>query len=449
MLSQRYALVHQRILRNELFRPTELGHAQRKATALQHKLTPIESLLGKTAQNTSNTLLLLGILVQVEEGHYYLEDPSGQVLLSFQDAAPVDGFFVTEHCILLTEGTFQDGIFYVQRMGHPLLETRETSLQAIQQQVFHPSFALHSNKTTSAVVNNDASVVTLSDVHLDQPRVLQHLEGLLATYENYSPRRLPLFLFMGNFLSMPADFSGRSSSSGGSGGHMSMRQAMEELANLVAKFPNLARHAHFCLIPGPNDGVGHVLPFPPLPVQPAVQNKVAHVHWGSNPCRITWNGRELVAFRYDLLHVLQREQVLLQDAINYADDNDDDDMDEDAKHRRQPHCRLVKTVLDQGHLIPVQGVPVYWNYAHALQLYPLPDALVLGGDHVPVPYHEVYGGCDVIHPGSLHDSDGSYAVYAPDRDNDDEHSANCEFAATTVEFCQLGDDSSRLAESRD
>jgi DNA polymerase epsilon subunit 2 len=179
--------------------------------------------------------------------------------------------------------------------------------------------------------------------------------------------------------------------------------------------------------------------------------KVTHVHWGSNPTRITWSGREMVVFRYDLLHLLQREQVLLQDKATLDECNDDD-----AMHRRQPHCRLVKTILDQGHLVPVQGVPVYWNYDHALSLYPLPDALVLAGDASSA-YHEVYGGCDVIHPGSLA-GQGSYAVYSPtvkdrnggsdnaDNADDDDNSIDSHVEAQRVELCQLGDDNGRLGE---
>jgi DNA polymerase epsilon subunit 2 len=435
MLAHRYALIHQRILRHELFRPTDLGHSRSSKAVLQHKLTPVESLLGKSsAQTASSTLLLLGILIQIEEGQYYLEDPSGQVLLSFQDCIAVDGFFVTESCILLVEGNFQDGILYVQRMGHPLLETRETSLKSIQQQVFHPSFALKNN----TMPESDSSIVLLADLHLDQPSVLQQLEGLLATYENYSPYRLPLFCFQGNFLS--TDPALRSSNQ-----NTSIRQALEELATLIAKYPNLARNAHFVLVPGPNDGVGHVLPLPPLTAPQSFGQKVTHVHWGSNPTRITWSGREMVVFRYDLLHLLQREQVLLQEKATPEELND-----EDAMHRRQPHCRLVKTILDQGHLVPVQNVPVYWNYDHALSLYPLPDSLVLAGDASSA-YHEVYGGCDVIHPGSLA-GQGSYAVYSPtvkdrnDRDNDDDDdddSIDSHVQAQRVELCQLGDENGR------
>ena len=187
---QRYALTYQRVLRHELFRPSDLAHLGTGSEAVQYKLTPIESLLGRQKQQKHKSILLLGLLQQVEEGQYYLEDLTGQVPISFQHAKVVEGFFVTEGNILLVEGAFQDGILYAQRIGHPLLEERNASMSVIQQQVRHPAFAPY-EPTFS-----DAPIVLLSDIYLDQPRVLQQLEALLASFENYSQNRLPLFCFI-------------------------------------------------------------------------------------------------------------------------------------------------------------------------------------------------------------------------------------------------------------
>lgn len=61
----------------------------------------------------------------------------------------------------------------------------------------------------------------------------------------------------------------------------------------------------------------------------------------------------------------------------------------------------VQTILDQGHLcpLPLISCPIYWQYDHALRLYPLPDAVILG-DEVNA-FYENYCGCDVINPGSF------------------------------------------------
>jgi DNA polymerase epsilon subunit 2 len=475
MLAQRYALTHQRILRHKLFRPNDL-HNHGGSWNDQLRLTRVESLLG-TKRDDSGSVLLLGILIQMEEGQYYLEDPTGQIAVSFlhmQDAATTtEGFFVTEYCILMVEGTVQDDILYVQRLGHPLLETRETSMRAIQQQVSHPSFQLSSSKPRRGgpTTRNDSSFVILSDVHLDRPRVLQQLEGLLASYENdycTRPSLLPLFVFMGNFTSQLQNGGISSSSSS----FLSVTEALEqELLPLLGKFPTLAQHAHVCLVPGPQDTSARTLPLPAVRLSRR-PSPIRHLHLATNPCRITWAGHEMVVFRYDLLQVLQQRHIRMRTTTAWqpqsmAVDGDCDDNDDDTKRNeddmaeknrlRQPHCRLVKTILDQGHLMPVAGVPIYWNHDQALRLYPLPDVLVLGGDSSSSQqhqqqFHEVYGGCHVIHPGSMA-TRSSYAVYEPhaveikrkdddgsdddSNDNDDSMPLNNN---SRVAFYQVGDE---------
>ena len=64
--------------------------------------------------------------------------------------------------------------------------------------------------------------------------------------------------------------------------------------------------------------------------------------------------------------------------------------------------KLVKTILDQGHLspFPISTRPALWDYASALQLYPLPTALVMT-DAEASPFAVTYEGCHVMNPGRL------------------------------------------------
>lgn len=64
--------------------------------------------------------------------------------------------------------------------------------------------------------------------------------------------------------------------------------------------------------------------------------------------------------------------------------------------------KIVKTILDQGYLspFPPSDRPVLWDYAGALQLYPLPTALVLMDPEAP-PFAVTYEGCHVMNPGPL------------------------------------------------
>lgn len=369
-------------------------------------MTPVESLLGKAS---TAAVLLLGVLIQVEEGRYYLEDPTGQVPLSLQQASIVDEFYVTEHCILLVEGTFHEDTVIVHRLGHPLLEERKDSLLAIRKQVSHPYYKLKSDKDAQG------EFVILSDLELDRPNVVLHLEGILTTFENRKTNHFPLFILMGNF-----------STTGSSG----TKQALLDLFALIEKFPLLARSAHFCVVPGPRDvAFSNVLPLQPLK---APHDRIRNLHCTSNPCRIRWVGREMVVFNHNIMHLLQQRQLRLPSEMN-------DTENEENERMRLPHCRMVKTILDQGHLCPVAGVPIYWNYDHALQLYPLPDTLVLGGNDCES-FEEVYGNVDVVHPGSMANSE-SYALYRPSlsRKSADEGDDDSMSEEHRVEFFQMGD----------
>jgi DNA polymerase epsilon subunit 2 len=445
MLSQRYALIQQRILRHELFRRTDILRNQ-----LQHKLTPIESLLGQKAQRQNgDSILLLGILLEIEQGRYYLEDFTGQVPVSFRDATVTEGWYVTPHSIVLAEGIFVDGLFYILRMGQPLPERRHDSLQAIRQHVAHPDYALPSSRPHAVGGSHhlsDQSFVVLSEVHLDQPKVQQQLEALLAMYEKCNTDRFPTFILMGNFSSAWTTTVPSSSTS------------MDELLNMIAKFPSLSEHGRFCIVPGPRDGTASpVLPFPAIRGNHRPKIAGAAARPMSNPCRIRFqqnhpnpggegnstNNYDIIVFRYNLLRIFQQHSLSLPTSSSTKENNDIDANDDDDKRLlRSPHCRLVKTVLDQGHLIPVAGaVPVYWNYDHALSLYPLPNVLILADDDIEEPFHERYEGCDVIHPGSFA-KDGSYAIYHNDcrryDDDDDVEDFDTSLENGPVEFLRLG-----------
>lgn len=422
MLSQRYALVHQRLLRHEIFRTHhklyKTGRSQTEASTQQYTLTPIESLLGR--QNSDHEpVLVLGILIQVEEGQYYLEDPTGLVLVSFANAVAVDDFFVTEHSILLVEATFQDEILYVNRIGPPFLEQRKKTLQLLQQQVRHPHFL-----PSRLEVHKSKSFVVLSNVHLDQPRVLKLLKDLLQSYSSCTRASdLPVFCFMGNFSSKPVHaLTSRQQNAS--------QEGWEDFASLIRHFEFLANNAQFVFIPGPNDTRSQILPQPPL-VQEIVglrrimqSKKVGHVHWGSNPCRIRHCGKEMVFFRQDILQCIMQNNIRLPCASD--------------SESRPPHSRMAKTILDQGHLLPIARVPIYWNYDHALRLYPLPDTMVLGSSSV-VQDFEIYENCDSIHPGSF-SHNGSYVLYSMQdeddlmNDGDDDEGDN---SASHLEFCQV------------
>jgi len=190
----------------------------------------------------------------------------------------------------------------------------------------------------------------------------------------------------------------------------------DALCDVLLKFPILCRESHFVFIPGPRDlpmSLGSCLPCPPLPgvLTARLRERLSHVTFGSNPCRLSWIHKEIVFYREDLLHKLRRACVRPPADLETADA---------SQH-------LVKTVLDQAHLcpLPLDKRPVYWNHDHALRLYPLPDVLVMA-DCVDQ-YEWPYCGVRALNPGNF-TTDGSFVVYYPTRSGREGEPPQVEFS---------------------
>jgi DNA polymerase epsilon subunit 2 len=347
----------------------------------------------------------------VEEGRYYLEDSTAQVPLDLSEAMVLTDGIITENCIVLVEGEMVDGILHVHRMGNPIVETRNEARDTIGLQnsdLFHSISTiaeLDKLREQEEEHGPDGMFVVTSDVHLDKPIVMEKLETLLDGFKDMDP--LPVFVFMGNFCSVPM------------ASPKMMIGYFEELANVIVKFPRIAREGKFVFVPGPNDpGVADILPRPPLPkyVTSALRSKLSHAHFATNPCRMRYFSKELVFSRQDIVHKLRRQCILKPRSGGAWEQH------------------TVKTILDQGHLcpLPLVSCPIYWQFDHALRLYPLPDALVMGDRDDQ--YYENYAECDVINPGPF-SNDFSFVVYRPVASVDEDGQTKSD-----VEFSQIGKD---------
>ena len=174
------------------------------------------------------------------------------------------------------------------------------------------------------------------------------------------------------------------------------------------------------------------------------QKTDGEVIWSTNPTRLTLFGpaQEVVFFRDDMSGRLRRNAVRFcplernlpneahSDSIDSAENwntaqghksiqkiDVDQSVEMAESHVPDPRGKniyasadadlhtarkLVKTLLDQGYLSPFLTSirPVLWDHTGALQLYPLPSALVLVDPEAP-PFAVTYEGCHVMNPGSL------------------------------------------------
>lgn len=77
--------------------------------------------------------------------------------------------------------------------------------------------------------------------------------------------------------------------------------------------------------------------------------------------------------------------------------------------------KVVKTILDQGHLspFPLSVRPVSWDYDYALSLSPAPTIMILADPTSP-PFKVTYQGCHVLNPGLfMRESQAHWVEYSP------------------------------------
>lgn len=371
MMIQRFTLVQQRVLRQECFRPklvtSDNYRNSAKTSTSTTKITPVESLIGRSGPRN-----LLGMIVQVEEGRYYLEDLTGQIPLDLRDAQVLSDGLIGENSIVLVEGEMRDTdlgggqqtsllCLHVDKVGSPPPETREESLIHIGLQnsnifsAFSSETELNQLEEEELKHGQDNMFVVLSDVHLDKPSVLTKLETLFEGFADMEP--LPIFIFMGNFTSTPIRSGSSGSMRGGRGANQSSSNLQilagyfDQLAKIILQYPRIAQEARFVFVPGPLDqtaSAGCVLPQPPLPTffSSRIKQKIPHAIFATNPCRIRFFTKEFVFFRQDIIGKLRQNCIIQprsQDDDGYEDDTimEEDEPQDKKSSRMNVSERLV------------------------------------------------------------------------------------------------------------
>ncbi|CAH8357691.1 unnamed protein product [Eruca vesicaria subsp. sativa] len=348
---ERFMLLLQRTSRADLFsRP---AYDAEKSQFENCEISPIQSLVVQIGRKW-----VMGVISQLEDGHFYLEDLSASVEIDMSKAKITTGFF-TENTIILAEGEMQNGIFQVTTCGFPPLEDRDKTLNT------HSGYDFFGNGMVTTEEKNrlaelekqavDDTFVILSDIWLDDEEVLGKLEKVLDGFESVEP--VPsLFVFMGNFCSRPCNLSFDS--------YSTLRKQFGKLGRMIGNYSRLKESSRFLFIPGPDDaGPSTVLPRCGLPnyLTEELRDVIPNAIFSSNPCRVKFYNQEIVFFRKDLLYQMRRSCLITPS----AEETDD------------PFHHLVYTITHQSHLcpLPLMVQPIIWNYDHPLRLYPTPHTV--------------------------------------------------------------------------
>ncbi|KAK9498585.1 hypothetical protein O3M35_003185 [Rhynocoris fuscipes] len=379
MFKDRYNIIHQRTLRNKLF------HSY-AGDSSNFKLCSVEFLLSTTTK--VENVVLLGLLTQLKEGKYFVEDPSGYIQIDLSNTSYHDGLFA-DSCFVLVEGWYQDRI----------LENSDVS------RVYFGNCNSFGGQSHESLRNNtrlkrlehkkdDAMIIFISELWLDQPKVMEKLGVLFRGYALSPPTA---FVLMGNFLK---DTKGINYFS-------NLKDAFKNLGELIGQSPQIANNSIFIIIPGPRDNpVANILPKPELPdlLLEGFKNYVKNVKLGTNPCRIQYCTQEIILLREDVVTKLCRNSIHFPD------------LKEIGSH-------FAKTIICQAHLtpLPITVCPVYWELDSSLHLYPCPDLIVVADQQKR--FSAFYNNCNVINPGPFSQSEFAFKVYYP--------------ASKEVEDCQI------------
>ncbi|KAJ3705898.1 hypothetical protein LUZ61_009603 [Rhynchospora tenuis] len=383
----RYQLMLQRLTRDKYFSTpafvTELMEDE------SCKITTIQSLTGCKGRRW-----ITGVISQLEEGRFYLEDLTAAIAIDLSDAKITSGFFV-ENTVIVAEGELQpDCTFKVSTCGFPPLENREVSVKQLMGLDFFGGGILSAEETLrlselEEIAVNDMFVI-LSDVWLDNEETMEKLAVVLDGYE--SVEAVPsLFVLMGNFCSKPCNLAFHSFSD--------LRMQFKKLGEMIQSRKRIMEQSRFLFIPGPDDiGPAKVLPRCGLPkyLTEELQKLVPNAIFSTNPCRIKFYTQEIVFFRQDLLYRMRRACLVPPSTEETTD----------------PFEHLVATITHQSHLcpLPLTVEPIIWNYDHCLRLYPTPHTIVLGDKSEQKAFK--YTGITCFNPGSF-SRDSTFAAYRP------------------------------------
>ncbi|KAF5892253.1 DNA polymerase epsilon subunit 2, partial [Clarias magur] len=353
LFRERYTILQQRIHRHELFTAPLIGVAADEARN-KFQLKTVEALLGSTAK--LGEVIVLGMITQLKEGKFFLEDLTGSVQLNLSKA-------ISFCC---SSKSYYGNVNF---FGGP--STTSVKVSAKLKQLEEE--------------NEDAMFVIISDLWLDNVEVLDKLQTMFSGYSAMPPT---CFIFCGNFSSAPY----------GTNQIKSLKDSLKALADLICEHPNIYNSSRFVFIPGPEDpGPRSILPRPPLAehITEEFRQRIPFSVFTTNPCRIQYCSQEIVVIREDLVNKMCRNCLTIPSTSLDIPNH------------------FVKTILSQGHLtpLPLYVSPVYWAYDYALRVYPVPDIIVFADKYDPFSISS--SDCLCLNPGSFPRSGFSFKVYYP------------------------------------
>uniref|UniRef100_A0A182PSQ3 DNA polymerase epsilon subunit n=1 Tax=Anopheles epiroticus TaxID=199890 RepID=A0A182PSQ3_9DIPT len=381
-IRERYWTLWQKTCRHEKFSRRTTPGMEDPNSGTNLVLRKVENILSTSKMND---VVLLGLLTQLTEGRYYLEDPTGSVPIDISTATYSSGLFC-EGCFLLAYGKYRDGVLKVEEIGFPLPELAASS-RAFFGTVNSwggPSktllkFSRNLNELEKA--NVEHSLVFLSDCWLDNPVVIDKLEQLFRGYDDFPPVAI---ILMGPFAKKNENV-------------YSLKTHFAKLGEILSNCEKLKSQTDLVIVPSIDDpAAANILPRPPIPdvLTGELKKRFHRTILTTNPCRLQYCTQQIVVCRADLVTKLCRNTIHFP-----------------KEGLLEEH--FARSIINQHTLAPLTPIafPTHWNYDAVLSLYPLPDLIVIGDPCQG--FHITEQECTVMNVGSFPKSKFAFKVYYP------------------------------------
>ncbi|CAH1738723.1 unnamed protein product [Aphis gossypii] len=260
-------------------------------------------------------------------------------------------------------------------------------------------------------------IIFISDVFLDDPKVLRKFHTLLNSFNDLAPVAI---VMMGDFLSchVPSHAYARE-----------LKTHLTQLGHFLHdNTPGLCKHTMFVLLSGPGDRYSgsagaSILPRALIPefLTEEFRRLVPRCVFTTNPCRMQYCTQQIHIIRADGLMKKTANYDIRHGSMDQKKSPTATESDDDIiKH-------YIKTLESQSHLItvPLDVCPTYWPLAsHSLSLYPMPDLVCIADANAPE-YSTVGSndsnsssskissstGCIFFNPSSFSKNKYSFSVY--------------------------------------
>ncbi|VDP14361.1 unnamed protein product [Heligmosomoides polygyrus] len=228
-IRHRFQIVAQRIARSRLLQSI--------------KFSTIESLLG--GAHRQNDVIVIGMLTQQKSHCYHIEDLTASVQVEFNKETRFQQGLFTEGSVAIFQGSYDSALFTAREVASVPLEPAEETRAAFGNTNWFGGddpIAFRCNpKLCAAEQNNpNAQIVILSEVHLDNPQVMQAVYHMLSGFSGSPPLA---FIFCGNFCSRPRQQDTMEL----------LHTGFRRLANQFNGFGSSFSSTRFVFVPGPDD----------------------------------------------------------------------------------------------------------------------------------------------------------------------------------------------------